>query len=224
MQTQTFFNEVNQATLSELVEFMVHTQTKINIKLIDQYIILKILSKKNEGLFNVSKLESYDFINKPISCHFNFGNDKYFFKSRLNTNNSGWTIDIPAAILQLQRRNDYRATMPKSLFYKCEIISINGLKKSINIKIRDMSLGGCQISTENSNVEIKQDDELEVYLKVHKFEFQKIRLKVQRLSPADSQNSITIGARLYAPDSELNTELQSMLIYLDRVNRGKEEG
>lgn len=228
MDEKSFFNKVSQVSLNELVDFMVHNQIELNIKVRDQYIKTKVYSKKKNKLINFTKFitdefNNHEYTNEPITCLFQIGEDKYLFKSLLINNKAGCQIEIPTEIIHFQRRNDFRAAVPTGLYYKCEIISINGIKTSIKTEIRDLSLGGCQISVDGISSDIKMDDELELYIKLNKFEFQKLLVVAKHIKPLDSQNSTSIGASLLEPDSGLKSELLAMLMYLDRVQRGKEE-
>ena len=219
----SFFNKTSQVTMNELIDFLDHNQTEITIKVLGQYIKTNIQAKKNNKYLSLFKFSTYEFSNEPITCIFQVKEDRYFFKSFLNNTTVDYTIEVPTEIYELQRRNDYRVSMPLGVFYKCEIIRINELKKNIKTEIRDMSMGGCQISIAGITSDIKQNDELVLYLKVDKFEFQKIAITAKHIKFIESQNTSLIGASLTEPDSELHSELQSMLMYLDRVQRGKTE-
>ena len=219
----SFFNKTSQVTMNELIDFLDHNQTEITIKVLGQYIKTNIQAKKNNKYLSLFKFSTYEFSNEPITCIFQVKEDRYFFKSFLNNTTVDYTIEVPTEIYELQRRNDYRVSMPLGVFYKCEIIRINELKKNIKTEIRDMSMGGCQISIAGITSDIKQNDELVLYLKVDKFEFQKIAITAKHIKFVESQNTSLIGASLAEPDSELLSELQSMLMYLDRVQRGKTE-
>ncbi|MEK6627484.1 MAG: PilZ domain-containing protein [Bdellovibrionota bacterium] len=223
MDEQTFFNKVSQVTLNELVDFMVHNQIELNIKVDDQYIKTTVHTKKNTKLMTLVKFSTEEFNNKSVTCLLRIGDDKYLFKSFLSNNKASCLIEIPREILYFQRRSDFRAPVPTGVHYKCEVIGINGTRARIKAEIRDMSLGGCQISVDGLTSDIKPDDELELYIKLNKFEFQKLLVIAKHIKPSDVQNTTLIGASLLEPDSELKSELQSMMLYLDRVHRGKIE-
>lgn len=220
MGVQSFFNRIGEVTTKELLEFLDHNQTEITIKIVSQHVKTNINSRKNEKHLSVMKFSSYDFSNEPIICSFQVKEDRYFFKSHLSSTNIDYVVEVPDEIFQLQRRNDYRVSMPVGVVYKCEIRNINGVNSTIKAEIRDMSLGGCQISV-SGITEIKQNDEVDLYLKLDKFEFPKLPLTAKHVKVIEGQNSTLIGASYYQPSGPLIADLQSMLMHLDRVHRGK---
>lgn len=223
MSNPSFFNKISQVSMDELMEFLDHNQSEITIKVLRQYIKTNIHSKKSNRLLSLFKFSSHQFSNEPITCIFQVKDDRYFFVSHLNYTNTDYTIEIPAEIYQLQRRNDYRATMPMGVVYTCEIKSINGVKTDIKTEIRDMSLGGTQLSVAGISSDIKAGDELSLHLKLDKFEFQNLLLTAKHIKFIDTQNTSLIGASLVAPHSTVLSELQAMLMHLDRIHRGKKE-
>jgi hypothetical protein len=220
MDTSTFFNKISQDSKAKLLESLAQDQTEITIKIINQYIKSNIKSRKSEKALSIEKFSSYDFSNEPIICSFQINEDRYFFKSYLNSNNSDYSIEVPQEVFQLQRRNDFRVSMPIGQVYTCEIRNVNGATTAIKVEIRDMSLGGCQISVAASS-ELKKDDEVDLYIKIDSFEFAKLPLNVKHIKNIEGQNSLLIGASYYQLSSVLASELQSMLIHLDRIKRGK---
>ncbi|MBY0553750.1 PilZ domain-containing protein [bacterium] len=220
MSIQSFFNKIGQVSASELLEFLDHNQSEITIKIVNQHIKTNINSLKNNKHISLMKFSSYDFSNEPVICTFQVKEDRYFFKSHLSSTNIDYIVEVPSEIFQLQRRNDYRVSMPVGVVYKCEIRDVNGVKTTTKAEIRDMSLGGCQISV-NGTVEIKQNDELDLYIKLDKFEFPKLPLTAKHIKFIEAQGTTLIGASYYQPSGTLIADLQSMLMHLDRVHRGK---
>ena len=155
MGTESFFNKISQVSTKELIDFFDHNKTEIIIKVLGQYIKTNIQSKKNDKYLSLPlQFSSFEFSNEAVTCNFQFKEDRYFFKSYLNKTNSDYTLEIPVDMYQLQRRNDYRVAMPIGVVYKCEIININGVKTTIKAEIRDISLGGCQMSIAGITSEI----------------------------------------------------------------------
>lgn len=225
MSTQTFFNKISQVSTKELIDFLDHNKTEIIIKVLGQYIKTNIHSKKSDKHLSLplSAFNSAEYFNEAVTCNFHYKEDRYFFKSHLNKTNSDYTLEVPSEIYQLQRRNNYRVAMPIGIVYKCEITKVNGVKSNISAEIRDISLGGCQISIAGITSDIRQNDEFVLYLKLGEYEFQNLVLNAIHLKFIDSQNTTLIGASLQEPESDMLSELQSMLMYLDRFQRGKTE-
>lgn len=222
MSTESFFNKISQVSTKELIDFFDHNKTQITIKVHGQYIKTNIQSKKNDKYLTLpSQFSTFEFSNEAVICNFQVKENQYFFKSYLNKTNLDYTLEIPTEVYQLQRRNDYRVAMPIGVVYKCEITNINGVKKNIKAEIRDISLGGCQISIDGITSDLNKDDEFSMYLKLDKYELPKLIFTAKHIKFIDSQNTTLIGASFYEPESDMLSELQSMLMHLDRVQRGK---
>lgn len=220
MSEQSFFNKLNQIRVNELVEFLSHNQTEITLKVFDQFIKTNILSIKNNNSFSISRFSDFQFSNEPTICTFQVREERYVFKSYLKSSPTDYIIQVPTELFQLQRRNDFRVSMPIGVYYECEIRSINGSSQNTKAEIRDISLGGCQLSIKGQS-SIKENDEIDLYIKLDKFEFSKIPYTAKHIKVIEAQNLTLIGARLYDHSSELLSELHSLLMLLDRVLRGK---
>lgn len=221
---QSFFNKITQVAFQELVDFMGHNQTELVIKLQGQYIKTKVSAKKSDKNFGLSRFSPYDFSNEPVVCSFQVQEDLYFFRSFLNTSQSDYSLQIPAAIFQLQRRNNYRVSIPVGLIYTCEVVAVNGVTKKVKAEIRDLSLGGCQVAISGGAAAelVHQNDEFDIYLKLNRFEFSRLRLAAKHVKVIEGQNSILIGASFDELNADVLAELQAMLMFLDRLHRGKD--
>ena len=223
MSSKQFYQRVNGLDLKDLVDFIDHSQAQLIIKISNQFVKTNVNHIKNGKHFSIFKFHTFEFSNEPITCCFQSRDEIYFFYSHLNSLKVEYTIDIPEEIFQLQRRNDFRVSMPIGLPHTCTIKHINGIAKDIQVDLRDLSLGGCQVSAPAFKVEIKADDEFEMYLKIDRFEFPKIRLKARHCKTITEQDSVLIGASFIDLDGEYLTDMRALLMFLDRKARGKDE-
>lgn len=225
MNQQSFFNKISQVAFNELIGFLGHNQTEIIIKIQNQYIKTNISAKKSDKNFAIPRFTPHDFSNEKVTCSFQVNEDLYFFKSYLNTSQSDFSLAIPEnGFFQLQRRNNYRVSFPVGLIYTSLIKSINGVSQNIKIDIRDISLGGCQIAINGSGAEklVKQDDDICVYLKLDRFEFTQLNMTAKHVKAIENQGSVLVGCSFDDLGAALLSELQAMLMFLDRLHRGKE--
>lgn len=223
MSDPSFYNIISQVAHKDVLEFLHHNRTEIIIKVFGQFIKTSINSRKNEKQLAIPKFNSYEFSNESITCLFQIKDDRYFFKSHLNSTNTDYSIDIPNEIYQLQRRNDYRVAMPIGVIYNCEIQMLNQTEMNVKAEIRDLSLGGCQISLQGLNSEFKESDRIELYLKLDKFEFYKLAIEVRHIKFIESQDNTLIGASFSETNSEVNSQMLALLMHLDRVQRLKSD-
>jgi c-di-GMP-binding flagellar brake protein YcgR len=220
---KSYYQTISELNLKELVSFIDHNQTEIVIKISNQFVKTNVNHIKNEKYFSILKFHSFDFSNEPITCLFQSKDEIYFFYSYINTSKAECTIDLPSEIYQLQRRNDFRVSMPIGLPHTCEIIYVNGVQKNIEVEIRDLSLGGCQLSTPAYKSEINSDDEFSMKLKIDRFEFAELHLKARHCKTIKEQDSLLIGASFLDISNDNLSDMRALLMFLDRKTRGKDE-
>lgn len=221
MSQQPFYNKISQVSAGELIDFLDHNQTEIIIKILKQYIKTNISAKKSEKNLSIKKFSTFEFSNEPVICSFQVKEELYFFKSYLTDTTTDYVIEIPEEIFQLQRRSDYRVAMPLGVTYKCEVKTHNGLPKNIKVEIRDISLGGCQVSLTGKHSEIKKEDQLDLFFQLDRFEFPVMTIVAKHVKIIENQNNTLIGASYFDPDGPFLSELQALIMHLDRIHRGK---
>lgn len=224
MSIESFFNKISPNAASSLLDKLVNEKYELTIKIeSEQFIKSKIVSKKNDNEIKIEKLNTEEYSNSPITCLFQTGNHRYFFYSYLKSTTNDWLLSIPKEIFQLQRRDNFRMPMPIGTRYNCEIVYINGRSSKLVVDIRDMSLGGCMLSVAGnaSDHNIKANSEIDIYLKIDKFEFTRLPLTVKYVKFFEQQKTSSLGTSFVDPDSNTLANLQSLLLYLDRVHRGK---
>lgn len=220
-QVPSFFNKISQVSQRELVDFLDHNRSELVIKVAGQYIKANITTIKSNQFFSLFKFSDFPFKNEPITCLFTVKEEVYFFKSFLNNTNTDYTIDLPTDIYQLQRRNDYRVSIPVGLYYASEIRSLNDQSKKIKIEIRDISLGGCQLLINKGSEDFKSGDLIDIYIKIDRFEFSQLAMTIKHVKEVESQNYSLIGASFTDMPGGTVSEMQALLMHLDRIHRGK---
>lgn len=222
MSSDSYYNKVGQIEHKELVEFIDHNQTALTIKINNQFVKTSVNYVKG-NYFSLLKFHTYDFYNEPISCVFRYKDDIYMFTSYLRSSKVDYLIDIPPDIFQLQRRNDFRVSIPIGLPQDCLIKYARGIAKNVKAEIRDLSMGGCQISTAAFDIEMTAGDEFEVSLKLDKFDFPQLKMTARHVKRIEEQDTLLIGASFEPLDGDSLNDMRSLLMYIDRRSRGKNE-
>lgn len=223
MSNTAFYHKVSQLDLKELIEFLNHNQTELTIKINRQYVKADVTHLKNDKYLSVLKFHDFDFSNEPVLCSFSFKDELYFFNSYLNNSKVEYLIDIPSEIYQLQRRNDFRVSMPIGLPHECNINYVRGIQKNVEAEVRDLSMGGCQLSVAAYQLEISQDDEFDMSLKIDRFEFPRLNLIAKHVKVIKEQDTLLIGCSFTDLTGEASSDMQALLMFLDRKSRGKNE-
>lgn len=222
MNSDSYYNKVGQIVHKELIEFIDHNQTALTIKIHNQFIKTAVNYVKG-NYFSLLKFHTYDFYNEPISCVFRYKDDIFMFNSYLRSSKLDYLIDIPPDIFQLQRRNDFRVSVPIGMQQDCLIKYARGLVKNVKAEMRDLSMGGCQISTAAFDIEMAAGDEFEVSLKIDEFDFPQIKLTARHVKRIEEQDTLLIGASFEPLDGETLNDMRSLLMSIDRRSRGKNE-
>lgn len=216
-----FYNLIDPAKRIETLDALIAENTEIVIKINELHCRTKILAKRSETEFLISKISPAKFKNERVMGSFEFKRNKYFFKTSLTSNTDGMTIVIPTEIFQLQRRNNFRVAVPIGVKYVAEIQTIKGKKVKEKIEIRDVSLGGCQIVFKKTAYTVSTNDELQLKIQMLDIDKDLIVCAAKHVLPLQNNTKVQVGVSFTDPDADFLTDLQSLLIHLDRIHRGK---
>ena len=163
-----------------------------------------------------------DFSNEEVICSFEIKDERYLFRTNLNSTRAELLLNLPYDIYQLQRRNNFRVMIPAAVSYVCTIRSVNFAKTNIKAELRDLSMGGCLVILQNADkLNIPKDSEVEMSLKLNEFDTPSIKTEAKHLRPVESNNTLQIGLQYLDPSADFLSELQNLLMQLDRIQRGK---
>ena len=205
----------------EVIDFLIHNGTEIVVKVNTEHYKSKILNRRTSTLFSIYKFSLINFENQEVTCSFEIKDDKFFFKSFLTSTNAEFKIIIPSEIFQLQRRNDFRINVPMGLAYTCEIVRLNQKKGPFPVELRDLSLGGCQIAFPKKLIRVALKDEVVLKIKMNQFENDKVLTLAKHIKKIETTDTLLVGLQFIDLGAAFLTELQGLLVYLDRVHRGK---
>lgn len=222
MSQLSFYNPVSQLELDEQIEFLLSSKGTLLLKVGGQQYKTQILNKNSAQQLVVSKTTSETFSNQEVSCSFEISHEQYLFNSFISTKPNELVIDWPKNLFRLQRRNDFRALVPTNFTYTCILNYLNHNKINQKIQLRDISLGGFQLQTRLKD--IKAGDKLELNLKILKLDAEKLLVEVRHVKLLNDKVTYQIGVRLLDAHADLLSELQSVIIQLDRIHRGKSYG
>ncbi len=218
MAQPVFFNKIDDESVKELVDYLSTHSASITLKIQKNYVRSQTKPKDSAGLF-IDRVSYSDVKNESVFCNLSINDNQFYFQTKMNSDSNSCQLELPKKIYQLFRRNNFRVSMPVGHKYECKILYINDRKITVPIELRDLSLGGCQLSIASGLAEIKKDDLMDFYLKIEKFEFSKLTITVRHVQPVKENNTILIGASFKDLEAEITSELQAMLMHLDRVHR-----
>lgn len=222
MSQQSFFIKVKPEKKDELIRYLANNRSLISLKIQEQHYKTKIQNQANSTSLSILPFgEDKNFKQEEVVCTFDTKEDKYIFKSVLNSTGKQINLGVPLEIFQIQRRNNFRVDIPKEVKYICQIRSINKTPISIDVKLEDLSLGGCKITLSEDIYKMSSNNKIQLFIQMHQFESDQINSISRHVALDEEKKMQTIGLQFISPDSDMLAELHGLLVYLDRVKRGK---
>ena len=216
-----FYTLLDQMNYNETLDFLVHNQTEITLKINGRHYKSKILTRNKSNQFLIYKFNFETYSLDTTVCSFEISAEKYFFKSKISSEVAALAIIVPTEIFKLQRRNDFRISVPATISYSCEIKSVRNSTLNLKSEIRDLSLGGCQLSVKLTGINLHRGDNLYLKIKIHSFEWEKIHCQCKHASSKKNDLKYNVGLKFLESSAAFATDLQTLLVQLDRIHRGK---
>ena len=193
----------------------------MTIKVNNKFFKTRILATKDSNEFLLFRFNFEKYTSDMVICSFEINAEKYFFTSFIKTYQSDILLNTPNEVFQLQRRNDFRVMVPVGLNYQCTVREIDGIPHKLVAELRDLSLGGCQIALVDKNINLQPDLELGFDLRMNNLEREKIFCQVRHIIHLPKTSKIQVGLSFKNSDADFLTDLQGLLVQLDRIHRGK---
>lgn len=221
MSQGTFFKKLDQVKIAEVIYDLIRKETEIIVKVKGQHFKSKVLKESTKTSLLIYRFSNSKFKNDEVFCSFEIKDEKYFFKAFLTNADSEFKVTIPSEMFFLQRRNDFRMSIPIGTPYTCDVIRLNNSKVNFKVELRNLSLGGGQIAYPTSMMKIILEDEVTLKLKVYQFEKENLVCLAKHIKVTDTEEVALVGLQFVEPDADFLTELQGLLVNLDRIHRGK---
>ena len=219
MNQPTFFAKLDSTKKNELVDYLVESGCEFIVKISQNHYKSKILTEKGLTSFSIYKFFSGSFNHQEVTCSFEYKESKFFFKSSLTNKGGELVLDTPENIFQMQRRNDFRVNIPPNSGYVCEIVKVNTAKKKITVDLRNLSLGGCQIAVNVNDLVLIQNEEVALRIQIKEFDAEAIPTLAKHIKNGETSELVLVGLQFVDPQADFLTELQGLLMYLDRTHR-----
>ena len=218
---ENFYILIDQLHYNECLQFLVHNQTEVSLKIENHHVKSRILKKKSPQEFAIYKFDFKTHISEKVICSFELSTERYFFRSTISNLRDELLLIIPDQIFKLQRRNDFRVAVPQSMAYQCEITNVDGQSRKFKVDVRDISLGGMQIQAKVSHPDSFQNSTVHIKLSINEHEWERIQCVVKRAVTNEKDGKTLMGLMFLDTSAQFLTDLQSLLVQLDRIHRGK---
>lgn len=215
-----YFVPIDQLQFDEIIEVLSTRNIEVAVKMYDLHARSSFVTPIKPRTLAITKKVPYNYERLEILCSFEVKNDRYFFKTRGSSEDNVFVLNYPDEICKLQRRNDFRVTVPHTVSQKVEIEG----KRDLKIEVRDLSLGGCQIAIRLPKaLEIPPDKFMRLSLQVLDFEEPKLDCEIRFSKYIEETKTALVGLKFIDLPSDQTTSLQNTLIQIDRILRGKNQ-
>lgn len=218
-----FNNPVDEKTKQELLKMLSTTRT--NVKIYMDQKILESVTYPTTDLSRISVICSNSptdqvfKMGKELMCHFSLQNEIYFFTSKTSFTDAAIVFSLPQIVYKIQRRDNFRVFIPKSMTQHLEIVGIKQLK----VSLVDLSLGGCKVTVQYADASyisnLKTDAEIAMKMTFLSFDNQTIYCKVKFLKDNPITRTASIGLEFEKLKAEEVQEMQANIFKIDRLNR-----
>ena len=217
MAEKQFFNPLSEEEKTDLLSFIKNHPVVCTFKVFDSYWKSQFIKTAKLDL-KIHKTNRINFQNEKVTLIFEMQNDHYLFKTSASTAVDEIHLETPTEIFKLQRRNDFRVSMPSSLSPVVVLREYPDLK----IKLEDLSLGGCKIKIKTQYaLDIKIDQLVFLKLKIIDYEQERIECTVKFSDFQKEYSTLILGLQFNNLDFEQTIILRNTLIQIDRILRGK---
>lgn len=216
---QQFFNAILEPERISILQYIQNNNAECVIKVFDSYWKTQFL-KTNKNNIQIVKKNFIELKNEKIIVSFESVGDQFFFESVIESSDTQLVVRIPEKIFKLQRRNDFRVTIPSN------IKPIVKLKKypDMKVEIRDMSLGGCKISIKTEfKLELEINSEIEMQMKIMDFEENKLFAVIKFTDFIENAKTLILGLQFVDLNSDQTTLMRTTLLQIDRILRQKSQ-
>lgn len=218
-----FNTPVDEKTKHELLKILATTRTNVRIYM-DQKILESVtypttdLNKISVICANTPSDQPFK-MGKDLTCHFSLHNEIYFFTSKTSFTDAAVVFSIPSVLYKIQRRDNFRVYIPKSMTQHLELVGL----KSLKVSLADLSLSGCKVTVQYPDVSylnnLKVGAEIALKMTFLSFENQTIYCKVKFLKDNSITRSVSIGLEFEKLKADEMKEMQANIFKIDRLNR-----
>lgn len=214
-----YFTPVDSKSYKDIIQYVRSNKIDVVFKIYD------IHSKSNFTLIDgvelaISKKFSYDYESTNVLCTFICYGEPHFFRSKLTTKDYYYLIKPPEKIYKVQRRNDFRVTMPANAKHSFKINE----HPDLLCEVRDISLGGCKVVIKTlSETNLPLESDVNITLQLLDSGALQIAAVVAFNQFYPESSTQTVGFKFNQMSASLQSTLHQTLIRITRLSRGKSD-
>lgn len=219
-----FNSPVDEKTKRDILKWLVTTKTNVEI-LMDQKSFESVtyptsdISKVTVICSSADRTAQAFKTGRDLTCHFTLHNEIYFFTSKTTFNEAAILFSSPNIVYKIQRRDNFRVSIPKTMTQHLEFESAKQLK----IKLIDLSLGGCNITVTYPDILtinlLKLGYEIALKMTFLSFDQQTFYCKIKFIKDDPKTRTLSLGLEFEKLKAKEIQDMQSNIFKIDRLNR-----
>jgi hypothetical protein len=211
-----YFTPLDGQAYKDVVRYISENNVEVIFKVYDIHSKSSFV-QVNGAELAIFKKYSYDYETTSILCTFNYEGERRFFRAKMSTTDNYYLVKFPEKIYKIQRRNDFRFTLPPNMKYEFKILDLQPLE----YELRDVSLGGCKVAIKTTSEipDLKLEQEIRVWMSLLDFGGVTIDATVAFTRFMQEINTQVVGIKFATMEPELLSELHQTLIQVDRLSR-----
>lgn len=217
MNTEQFFNVILQNEQESIIDYVQKNNIECVIKIFDSYWKTQFMKTAKNNLI-IQKKNNFKISAEKVIVYFESVGDQYFFETIADGEDSRLTLKLPESIFKLQRRNDFRVTIPGSIQPTIKLKNYPELKT----ELRDLSLGGCKVSLRTEfKLDATLDSEIRIQMKILDFDEKDLPVIIKFSEHNENTKTMILGLQFLELDSEQTSIMRNTILQIDRKLRGK---
>lgn len=219
MSQSQFFNPISDLEKSDILSSVCRQKKLCIVKLLDRFYKVHFIKKNDQFIF-IEKTNLFKVTQEKVIIQFEHQGDQYFFQSIASSNEDFFEVQPPEKMFKIQRRNDFRVTIPGAIRPELSLLTYPDLKT----ELVDISLGGIKLIIKTQfALEIVIDQLLSIRIKVMDFEESDLKVVVKFSQFNAKDKILTLGCQFNELDVTQTSTLRNTLIQIDRILRGKSD-
>lgn len=212
-----YFTPLDSNAHKDVLNYITFSSIEVTFKVYD--IHSKSTFVKVDGAdLAIFKKFPYDYETTSILCTFVCGGEPHFFRAKMTTADNYYIVKFPEKIYKIQRRTNFRFSVPQNLSHEFKILEHPRFK----YELLDISLGGCKVAIKTtSEIDLPIESDTRIWVQLLDFGGVTLDATIAFTKFHQEINTQIVGLKFGFIDPALLSTLHQTLIQVDRIARGK---
>ncbi len=213
-----YFTPLDSSAHKDIVSYITENNVEVTFKVYDIHTKSSFVKVDGSDLAIFKKFP-YDYETTSIFCTFTCGGEPHFFRAKMTTSDNYYLVKYPEKIYKIQRRTNFRFSVPMNLSHEFKILDHPRFK----YELQDISLGGCKVGIKTtSEIDLPIESDIRIWVQLLEFGGVTVDATVAFTKFYQEINTQVVGIKFGFIEPALLSTLHQTLIQVDRIARGKD--